>query len=464
MLSTIYLLLISLGAFLMLGIFHFTIYLQQNDKAFRNYALYLLVMAVFNVVRLLDGRLTTFYPLSYYDVETFDPILSNIAFLMYVNFLGVILNITKQEKFYYPCWKILQVFVLFFLSLYFILRVTGDGFKLSAIVINIASFVCLSFGLLLMLRLFSKRKDPFFQLIIAGTILSVTGVITGLVLNVFVYKENLAFGGLYLLEISMLAESVFLSAALGYRLKLAYTEKEKSQQSLLLETQKREALAIQATQLLKKELDIRQMQSRISKDLHDDVGSSLSSLHIYSSLAALLMDKNPDKAKKILQQIAANTEEVMQNMDHIVWAMQPDTNGYSMEAKLKDIGCNLLTIKNIQCHYSICKSTEGLCTGIEVRKNIVLIAKEAINNIAKYSCALNVFVSLKEQNKHIVLSIKDDGNGFDMQNYKAGNGLVNMQARVNSLGGNTCLQSAIGKGTSIICSIPLTSISYIAEH
>ena len=52
----VYLLLISLGALTILGIFHFTIYLQQKDKAFRNYAFYLLVMAAFNVVRLLDKR------------------------------------------------------------------------------------------------------------------------------------------------------------------------------------------------------------------------------------------------------------------------------------------------------------------------------------------------------------------------------------------------------------------------
>ena len=103
--STIYLLLVSLGALLMLGIFHFTIYLQQNDKAFRNYSLYLLMMAGFNIVRLLDARLTNYYPLSYYNVETLDPLFSNLAFLMYVNFLGVILNITPLEKFYYKCWK-----------------------------------------------------------------------------------------------------------------------------------------------------------------------------------------------------------------------------------------------------------------------------------------------------------------------------------------------------------------------
>jgi len=460
MLNTTYLLLITFGALLILGIFHFTIYLQQNDKAFRNYALYLLVMAAFNVVRLLDARLTTLYPLSYYTVETLDPILSNIAFLMYVNFLGVVLNVTIAEKFIYRCWRALQIFVSTFLVLYFILRVTGYQFKLATAIITAVSFCGMGFGFLMTFRLLRLRKEIFYQLIIAGTIVSVSGVIAGLVVNVFVYKENLAFGGLYFLESSMMVEAVFLSAALGYRLKMAYRDKEKFQQTLLEETQKREALALQAALLLKKELDIRAMQNRISKDLHDDVGSSLSSLQIYSSLAATLMDKKPEEAKKMLQQIAANTEAVMENMDHIVWAMQPpETNGHSMEARLKDIGYGLLTIKNIQCHYSICQSAEAACKGIELRKNIVLIAKEAINNIAKYSNATIVLVSISGQDNHIILSITDDGSGFDMENYKAGNGLLNMQTRATALGGTTSIQSAIGKGTSITCSIPVTNIS-----
>ena len=72
------LLLVSFGALAILGIFHFTIYLQQKDKAFRNYASYLLLMSVFNLVRLFDERLQSFYSLSLYTVETWDPVLSNL--------------------------------------------------------------------------------------------------------------------------------------------------------------------------------------------------------------------------------------------------------------------------------------------------------------------------------------------------------------------------------------------------
>lgn len=456
-----YLLLICFGALAILGIFHFTIYLQQNDKAFRNYAFYLLVMAVFNVVRLLDARLSDVYPLSYYTVETLDPVLSNFAFLMYVNFLGVILNITRKEKFYYNCWRFLQVFVPSFLTLYFFIRLAGDQYAIGKSIITAASFCCMFFGLLLTLRLLRYREEIFFKLIIAGTLLSVTGVLSGLVMNVFVYKDNLAFGGLYFLEISMLAESIFLSAALGYRLKMAYREKATYQQSLLQETQKREALAVQTAKLLQQQLDIQEVRSSISKDLHDDIGSSLSSLHIYSALANKLMDSEPSKAKDLLQQISSNTEGIMSNMEDIVWAMQPSGNEvHSMQARIKQFANSLLLVKGIVCRFHFDDTVESACNDIGVRKNILLIAKEAINNAAKYSDAKNVMIGLTTQNGYIILSVKDDGSGFSVHHSKKGNGLSNMEARAKAMNGCTVIVSEPGAGTSITSAIPIPSISY----
>jgi signal transduction histidine kinase len=457
----VYLLLISFGALFILGIFHFTIYLQQNDKAFRNYSFYLLLMAVFNVVRLSDERLGPAYSLPVYDIATWDPVLANLAFLMYVNFLGVILNITNADRFFYRCWRFIQFFVPAFLLLYVIFRFVGNPLQVSEIIINIASFSCMGFGIVLAFRLLTLRKQKFFQLIIAGTLVSVSGVLTGLIINVFVYKSNTAFEGLYFLEISMLVEAVFLSAALGYRLKMAYHEKEKFQQALLVETQNRELLAVETSRLLQKELDIREMQTRIGKDLHDDVGATLSSLQIYCSLAARLMDEQPGEAKKMIEQIAFNTEEVMQNMGHIVWSMQsPENETQTIESRIKGIGYSLLANKHITCYYTIAETVEALCIEPELRKNIVFIAKEAINNISKHSNAKNVVIDLSCNNQTLTFFISDDGDGFDMNNKKNGNGLKNMVTRTKALGGQVQIESKAGKGTTIQGTIPVTSISY----
>ncbi|MFZ4057389.1 MAG: sensor histidine kinase, partial [Ferruginibacter sp.] len=91
------------------------------------------------------------------------------------------------------------------------------------------------------------------------------------------------------------------------------------------------------------------------------------------------------------------------------------------------------------------------------RKNIVLIFKEGINNIAKYSQATTANISLIEVDDLIQMRIEDNGIGFDQSNIIRGNGLKNMQARAKAMGGFTQIKSSSGNGTSICCTIPLTT-------
>jgi signal transduction histidine kinase len=458
--NILYLLFISSGALLMLGIFQFTIYLQQNDKAYLHYALYLFVMSVFNVVRILDGRLTDIYPLSVHTVEMLDALLSNFGFLMYVNFLGVVLNITRGDKFFFKSWRIMQVVVTGSLLLYFFLKISNRYEIIAEEVVAVSSLFSLGFGLLMVIRLFRFVKETFYKLIITGTLIVASSVLTGLVLNIFVYNERSSFHGLAIMEIGMLVESVFISAAMGFRLKLAYIEKEKAQQNLLEETRRNEALAKQTAELLRKELDLRNWQNKVSRDLHDDIGATLSSIHVYSSVAAKAMEKDADKAKDALQHINENARLVMENMSDIVWAMKSsDNNEYSVEGKLKNYGYELLTPLGINCLYQIDKSAENKITNMDARKNILLITKEAMNNMAKYSGATEAAVIIKSANEELLLSISDNGKGFKLNGEVTGNGLLHMKQRTESMQGKFSIESGMGNGTIITCRFPLTTIS-----
>ncbi len=455
-----YVLLISLGAFLLLGVFHFIIYLQQRDKAFRNYALYLFTMALFNVLRLLDERLTQIYPLPVSTVATLDPVFSNLGFLMYTNFLGTLLNIRPSEKLYYFFWKGLQFFIPAFLLFYVLLMVgTGDG-ALAKMVITIASFICLTGGLVMTVRLFRLRKDIFYQLIIAGTLTAVIGIISGFAICVLVYHDNLAFQGIYFLEAGLMVESAFLSAALGYRLKMAFVEKEKAQQILLEETRKREALANETARLLQQELSIREVQQNISRDLHDDVGASLSSLQIYSELAAKFIDTKPQEARNMLKRIAADASKIMEHMGHIVWAIQPaDSPSQSLEARIRAITYDLLSPRGIFSHIELSEAACLHCNQPELRRALVLMIKESVNNAAKYSNAHTVKVQLELNGTALILKVEDDGIGFDPGKQSPGNGIENIRSRAARLGGKAEIITYPGKGTRIECCIPLTNSS-----
>ncbi len=455
-----YVLLISLGAFLLLGVFHFIIYLQQRDKAFRNYALYLFTMVIFNVVRLLDERLTQIYPLPVSTVATLDPVFSNLSFLMYTNFLGVLLNIRRDEKIFYFFWRGLQFFIPAFLALYVLLRVwIGDGAAANA-VITIASFICMTGGLILTLRLFKLRRDPFYQLIIAGTLAAVLGIISGLAVCVLVYHDNLAFQGIYFMEAGQMVESAFLSAALGYRLKMAFVEKNNAQQVLLQETRRREELANETARLLQQELSIREVQQNISRDLHDDVGASLSSLQIYSELAARMVDAKPQEARKLLHRIAADASKIIEHMGHIVWAIQPaDSPAQSLETRIRAITYDLLSPRGIFARVELDEETCQRCNQPELRRTLVLMIKESVNNAAKYSEATTVTVRLRREEGQLMLTVEDDGVGFEISRQPAGNGLENIRTRAAKLGGNARIISAPGSGTRIECRIPLPTFS-----
>ncbi len=457
----VYLLLISFGALFILGIFHFTIYLQQKDTAFRNYAFYLLLMSVFNLVRLFDERLQSLYSLSLYTVETWDPVLSNFAFLMYVNFLGVVLNITKADILFYRCWRFIQFFVPAFLLLFLILRFAGNPLHIADKIIAVASLSCMGFGMVLSFRLLALRKEKFYQLIIAGTLISVLGVLTGLIINVFVYKSNAAFEGLYFLETGMLIEAVFLSAALGYRLKMAYREKEKFQQSLLIETKRNAELATQTANLLRKELDIKNWQTEVSRDLHDDIGATLSSMHIYGDLAQSIWDTQPGKSKEMVGKISEQSKELIQRMGDVVWSLKsPEEENNSVGLRLRNYSQELLSIKNINTHFDIDESLAQKIVSPLARKNLLLIAKEAMNNIAKYSGATDAFISFNQRDDLVQLVVRDNGKGLDELLNRHGNGLGNIEERCKQLQGIFTVSSAPEQGVSVTCSFPIAIISY----
>jgi len=202
------------------------------------------------------------------------------------------------------------------------------------------------------------------------------------------------------------------------------------------------------------------VRTKISQDLHDDVGASLSSIHIYSSVAGKAMHDNPSKAKEILEKISESTREVMDNISDIVWAMHPvEKDDKSFAGRIKNYGTDLLSQRNIECKYNIDQQAERKLIKPEARKNILLIVKEALNNISKYSEASQAEINISINKTHLHISITDNGKGFDPDKRINGKGLQNMKQRAILMGGNMTNTSSPGKGTTIQCDIPLAIIS-----
>jgi len=208
--------------------------------------------------------------------------------------------------------------------------------------------------------------------------------------------------------------------------------------------------------LLSEKLALAQMREKISQNLHDDIGATLSSLNIYSNLAQTNLQHKPQTAADLLGQITRQSRQLMEDLNDMVWSMKdPIDEGKALKTKVLNYGVDLLNARNIECNYSIDDDLLSYLPKFEARKNLLLIIKEGINNMAKYSNATHGSIIFKKQGNQACLQISDNGIGFDPQMVIQGNGLKHMEKRAKELNGYFELNASPGKGTTITLTIPL---------
>jgi signal transduction histidine kinase len=205
---------------------------------------------------------------------------------------------------------------------------------------------------------------------------------------------------------------------------------------------------------VQRQVEIEKVRNHIARDLHDDIGSTLSSINLISRLA---LQDNTDTQKHLVR-IAENSSRMMESMSDIVWSINPSHDSFGQVImKMKEFAGEILEPKNISYTISGEDEVSGIPVDIEKRKNLFLIFKEAINNAAKYSGANHVQVEFKREENEVFFTIKDDGSGFDPTQVKRGNGLKNMEARARSFNGSLSLnRESLGKGTSIAVRFAIT--------
>jgi two-component system, NarL family, sensor histidine kinase UhpB len=199
-----------------------------------------------------------------------------------------------------------------------------------------------------------------------------------------------------------------------------------------------------------KELELR---NRIAADLHDEVGSSLSSIHMLSQMAT--KSANDNAHKDILARMSSNARETMERMGDIVWMIKPgETEAGSLKQRMERFAYEICSSKNISASLQL-DELEKVKLTMEQRKNIYLIFKEAVNNAVKYSGTEKIQVTASLHGKELILQIKDFGKGFDNNLVKKGNGLANMKHRAKESGGILRTGTAINTGTTIQLIVPV---------
>lgn len=204
----------------------------------------------------------------------------------------------------------------------------------------------------------------------------------------------------------------------------------------------------------KRQLEVEILRNNIARDLHDDLGSTLSSIHIISKMA--MLEEN-GRAGQHFSKISQQTAGMMDKLGDIVWSIHPNNDHLDqMLIKMREFAVEILEPKGINLDFQCDENVEKLKIDLVKRKNVFLIFKESINNIAKYSECQHVLIVFQCKDGQLHMTIKDDGVGFDPFKNGSGNGLRNMKERAAHIGGEVLIESLQQKGSSIQLIAPIT--------
>ncbi|MEO6722902.1 MAG: two-component regulator propeller domain-containing protein [Ferruginibacter sp.] len=202
---------------------------------------------------------------------------------------------------------------------------------------------------------------------------------------------------------------------------------------------------------LQQKIKLFEMRNRISQDLHDDIGASISGINLLSQMAAEKLQSNKTaEASEYLLKVKNYTQDVIEKLSDMVWVFNPQNDSIDkLLQRLNSFAVSIALSKNIKMHFETDKESEELNLSIQERKAIYLVSKEAINNSFKYAECSNIYYSLFTKGANLQLKIQDDGQGFVPSQKNGGNGLKNMQARADEIGARLNIKSQAGGGTTI---------------
>jgi two-component system, NarL family, sensor histidine kinase UhpB len=196
----------------------------------------------------------------------------------------------------------------------------------------------------------------------------------------------------------------------------------------------------------RQKLKLQTLRNKIARDLHDDVGSTLSSISIFSQMA----QEQSKETLPLLETIGESSRKMLDAMADIVWTINPENDQFEkIILRMRSFAYELLGAKKIDFEFVADEDVAKMKLPMDVRKNLYLIFKEATNNMVKYSKANRAFFAVKREGNDLTLLIRDNGNGFDINQPKQGNGLINMRKRAGEMGAVISIDSLPGEGTTI---------------
>lgn len=215
-------------------------------------------------------------------------------------------------------------------------------------------------------------------------------------------------------------------------------------------------------------LELQRVRRRIATDLHDDVGSSLTKIALLSEAVRQKIAVLNKDASERLTVVTDISNELMESMSDIVWAINPHKDNLSdLSQRMRRFASDIFTACQIAFRFRAPILDRDIKLGANVRREVFLIFKESVNNVVKHSESSEVILDLAVEGDWLALDISDNGKGFNPSLVKAdtgflssqskgGNGLASMRRRARELGGQFDIKTNIGQGTTMSLRLPIS--------
>lgn len=207
---------------------------------------------------------------------------------------------------------------------------------------------------------------------------------------------------------------------------------------------------------LEKEQAIEKERNRIARDMHDDLGSGLTKIAILSEVAKTQLQEK-EAATVQLENISHSSRELVDNLQNIIWVLNPRNDSLeNLSAYIREYALKFFDSTDIAIQFHYPQQIPSVKLSEEQRRNIFMVIKETLNNIARHSGCKSISVTLSAQNNRVQIQVVDDGKGFETSSIRQfANGLNNMKNRMQQLNGSYEIQSSSNKGTTTIVTLPL---------
>lgn len=431
------------GAIFLAALYHTILYFHRKTKLLLSYSLYLWATFIYSFFRVAFFAINE-ERYSFFLTMNTDESLQMLAFMLYVQFAGVAMDLdAKQDKAAIFFVKITPWVILTYIIFQIVVVNTLGVYSVFLTALIVIRFYLLLIGLIMLLIVLRRKKLIYYRYLGGGAIVMIIfGLISSLVR---LYPENeFVIAPLSWLMTGFFADVIFFSSAIGYRIKQEATEKEAALTTVL---RQQETLQQKELEQLKLVYQTREEERhRIAKDLHDDVGATLSGIRMFSQLAT----ERPASSHEYMEKINNYSGEMLKKMNDIIWSLNTDNNSIDqLIARLRNDVVSVTTAGNIALDFSVDDSVKQLVPEINLRKNIYLLIKEAINNALKHAGCKSIKVSVHGITNGISVQVEDDGNGFNVASVTTGNGLMNMKRRTEEINGEFVISSAPGEGTIV---------------